>query len=167
MILAFQKPSPTQCLGRRRAAPACRSLSELCSSVLVMTGGAPEALLWGCSVLIAPSPLSLDAMTPRSTSRCHRTSSEGNIVPLSAVPVPPTGNLTVQLAQKKLQQSNKVTQYPSEGQARGFITKPGPHSNPLICPPNRLRQITPQYTDSRWDNVSESNNLKYDPVRVR
>ncbi|CAM9618287.1 unnamed protein product [Rangifer tarandus platyrhynchus] len=52
----------------------------------------------------------------------------------------------------------------SMGPAR-FVTKPGPRSKPLICPSKRLRQIPPQYTDSRRDNVLERNKLESDPVR--
>lgn len=46
------------------------------------------------------------------------------------------------------------------------MTSPGPHSKPLICPSKRLRQITPRYTDARWDNVLERNDPKPDPVGV-
>ncbi|CAI9156185.1 unnamed protein product [Rangifer tarandus platyrhynchus] len=53
---------------------------------------------------------------------------------------------------------------PKSGLA-GFVTKPGPRSKPLICPSKRLRQIPPQYTDSRRDNVLERNKLESDPVR--
>lgn len=48
-----------------------------------------------------------------------------------------------------------------------FHSKAGPRSRALICPSKRLRQITPQYTDSPWDNALGSNSLKCDPVGVR
>ncbi|KAI4561166.1 hypothetical protein MJT46_011856 [Ovis ammon polii x Ovis aries] len=63
--------------------------------------------------------------------------------------------------------SQPISPVPIHTMQQGFVTKPGPRSKPLICPSKRLRQIPPQYTDSRRDNVLERNKLESDPVRVR